>query len=105
MERGHTLKKVVRFAKREFREKRPLSVIIYRIKSQKVFSKGFRNSVRISKAPLSKFIVAVEHKDHVRIYFFTTKGILFSGQNIGKTDKQLKILQKQGKVHYKIQKE
>jgi hypothetical protein len=104
MQERHALKEIAKFAKREFREKRPKSVKVYRVKNERVFTKGFLSSISMSRERLSKYIVAVEHPETVRVYFFTKQGILFSGQNFDNTEKVRKEIKKNTTIQYRIPK-
>ena len=104
MQERHALKEIVKFAKREFREKRPKSVKVYRVKNERVFTRGFLSSISMSKERLSKYIVAVEHPEALRIYFFTKQGILFSGKNFEKTEKLDKEIKKNTIIQYRLPK-
>lgn len=104
MHERHALKEIVKFAKREFREKRPRSVKVYRVKNERVFSRGFLSSISMSKERLSKYIAAVEHPETLRVYFFTKQGILFSGKNFEKTEKVRKEIKKNTTIQYRLPK-
>jgi len=91
------VKKVVQFARREYKEKRPISVKVARTKPEIIFSKGFLSSTKIKKKRLSNLIVIAEYRTHYRIYSFTKTARLLGAENIDSTPEFKKKLTKSEK--------
>ncbi|MBD3211364.1 MAG: hypothetical protein GF311_02060, partial [Candidatus Lokiarchaeota archaeon] len=79
------VKKVVQFATREYREKRPLSVMVLRVKPETFFFKGVLSSIKIRKEQIFKLIVVSEYSDYFRIYSFTKSAELLGAEHIEKS--------------------
>ena len=102
-ERG-ALKEIVKFAKREYKEKKPYAVKVLRVKDEKVFSKGGPfPAVEIRKTRLPYYIVILDYGDVYRIYSYTKGGMLILGENIDKDSPKIKEIEKWTKLEYKIE--
>lgn len=97
------IQKIVKFGKKEFREKKPSSVEVLRIKDETIFTKGepFRR-VSIAKTSHPHYLVIVEYDRDFRIYFFSISGVLLRGENFERTLKLLKIINKNTVKEYTI---
>ena len=99
----YALKEIVKFAKREFREKKPLSVRILRFKDKQVFSRGGPiPTITIKETQIPYYLVVVEFEDNYRIYNYTKTAILINGVNIEKTSEKMKQIEKSTKLEYNI---
>lgn len=97
------LKEIVKFAKREYKQKKPQNVRVLRVKDEKVFSKGGPfPAVEIRKTRLPYYIVVLDYGDVYRIYSYTKGGMLILGENVEKTSDKMKLIEKNTKVEYKI---
>jgi hypothetical protein len=99
------LKEVVKFAKREFREKKPLNVRVLRVRDEKVFSIGGpipAITVRATQVPY--YIVVLDYGDVYRLYNYTKDGALILGENVEKGSDKMKEIEKSTKLEYKIPK-
>ena len=99
----NVIKELVKFAKREYQEKRPQTVKVLRIKDIGVLTLGgpFKTlSIRKSQNPY--YIVSVEYKENLRIYLFTKEGVLIEGINQDINPKLLNQLKKNTTTEYKV---
>ncbi len=80
MESRKGAKKVVLFAKKLWRETRPKTVEVRRVKDKKSIAFGFPPVVIKARAPI-KFVVCVEFSEVLRIYHFSSTGQLLSAKN------------------------
>jgi len=97
-------KKVVKFAKREYREKHPLSVVVARTKPELIFSKGFLSSLRVQRQHLSRLIMIAEYRDEYHIYSFSKTAELLGAENIVKTEQFQKKVENSTSKIYKLPK-
>lgn len=97
------LQKIVKFGKKEYREKRPSRVEILRIKDETIFTKGepFKR-ISIAKTSHPHYLVVVEYDKNIRIYFFSRSGDLLGGENFEITPKLIKIIKKNTVKEYNI---
>ena len=97
------LKEIVKFGKREYREKKPSNIKILRIKDETIFIKGepFKR-VRIAKSFHPHYLVLVEYDKSFRIYFFSKSGDLLGGENFNKTSKLINTIDKNTVKEYSI---
>ena len=97
------LKEVVKFAKREFREKKPHNVRVLRVKDEKVFSKGGPiPGITVKQTKIPYYLVVLDYGDMYRLYKFKKDGELFQGENVEKQSEKMKQIEKSTKVEYKI---
>ncbi len=99
------LKEIIQFGKREFNEKKPLTLEICRVKSKTVLTIGSLPSMMIKQRKGAKYLVVADYKYFFRIYFFTSNGVLLGGENLEKTKRLLKILKKGTVKEYTLPKE
>ncbi len=97
------LKEIVKFGKKEYREKKPSNIKILRIKDETVFIKGepFKRII-IAKTSHPHYLVQVEYDKDLRIYFFSKTGVLLGGENFDITPKLIKIIEKNTIKEYSI---
>jgi len=96
------LKEIVKFAKREFREKRPQNVRVLRVKDEKILSIGGPiPAITIKESQTPYYIVVLDYGDMYRLYNFRKDGTLIGGENIEKTSDKMKIIEKSTKTEYK----
>jgi hypothetical protein len=99
------LKEIVKFAKRDYKQKRPRNVKVLRVKDEKVFSKGGPiPSITVKESQIPYYIVALDYGDMYRLYHFKKDGTLTSGENVEKTSDKMKGLEKSTKLEYRIPK-
>ena len=95
------LKEVVKFAKREYSEKKPHSVRVLRVKDQVVFSKGGPiPSITVKQGQIPYYLVLLDYGDMCRVYSFKKDGILILGENIEKSSEKISILEKTTKTEF-----
>ena len=97
------LKKVVKFAKKEFREKKPTSGKVLRVKEAKRVSIGGPFPQHVVKEPQDcHYVVLLDYGRNYRMYSFTRTGILINGENVEKNSDKMRKLLKSTKVEYKL---
>ncbi|NHJ24114.1 MAG: hypothetical protein EAX89_06040 [Candidatus Lokiarchaeota archaeon] len=104
MEPRNILKTLAHFAEREYKEKRPKSVKIYRVKSKSVLTRGVLPSLQIKQVGPIAFLVIADYGEHYRCYNFSRQGILISGDNVEPSPKFLKDLEKSTKLEFQLPK-
>ncbi len=105
MSHRKVLKEIIQFGKREFKEKKPLSVEILRVKSKTILTRGILPSLSIKQVKGARYLVVADYKEFFRVYPFTSSGVLLGGQNLEKTTKLLKALKKGTAKEYLLPKE
>ena len=89
------VKQLIFFAKREFKEKKPLSVEVLRMKSEQFLSRGGPlKELSIRRVEGAFYLVLVDYKEKVRIYYYSRNGEFIEAQNLEVGSKKLKDLQK-----------
>ena len=97
------LKGIVKFAKREFREKKPQGIRVLRVKDEKVFSIGGPiPSITVKQTQIPYYLVVLDYGDMYRLYKFKKDGELFHGENVEKQSEKMKQIEKSTKLEYKI---
>lgn len=97
------LKDVVRFAKREYKQKKPSNIKVLRAKKEIVFSKGGPiPSITVKKNQIPPYIVALDYDDVFRFYYFSKHGVLQAGENVEKDTKKAKTILKFTKTVFSI---
>ena len=99
------LKEIIKFAKREFREKKPQNIRVLRVKEEKKVAFGGPFPVLSVKATnIPFYIVALDYGDLYRLYNFGKDGMLIGGENVEKTSDKIKMIEKSTKTEYTISK-
>ncbi|MEE9377570.1 MAG: hypothetical protein V3V33_05995 [Candidatus Lokiarchaeia archaeon] len=84
------VKNLIHFAKREFDTKRPLSVQVLRMKSERILTKGGPLKVlSISRIPNIYYLILALYKDHFRIFYRLKKGEDLGARHSGYDDVNL----------------
>ena len=83
MENRKAVKEVVSFAKKCFKQTKPKSLEVRRVKDEKVSEFGFPPVVLKSKATV-KYIVCADYIEQLRVYFFSNSGQSLGAKNYGK---------------------
>lgn len=97
------LKRVVKFAKREFREKKPIGGRVLKVKDIKIASIGDPLPRGVIKRAHSRhYMVLLDYGENYRAYNFTKRGILLNGETIEKNSDQIKSLEQSTKLEYKL---
>ncbi len=97
------LKEIVKFAKREFREKKPQNVRVLRVKDEKILSIGGPiPAITIKESQIPYCIVALDYGDIYRLYNFRKDGTLIGGENVEKASDKMKKIEKSTKTEYII---
>ncbi len=105
MNERKVLKHVVKFATREFTEKKPMSVRVLRRKRETFFTRGGPlKAISIGKTEDPYFLVALDYAHALRIYYFSKKGIFLGGQNFDTSSEFLRELKKSTITEFKLPK-
>jgi hypothetical protein len=96
------LKRVVQFGKREFSTKRPSSLHVLLVKSRSVSALGFLPNLVYREHGHIQYLVVLDYKEHLRIYFFDINGNSLGAQNFDKNDKLLRDLHKLTVLKYSL---
>ncbi|MFW9938429.1 MAG: hypothetical protein ACFFD5_12330 [Candidatus Thorarchaeota archaeon] len=100
MEARNVLKKLVHFAEHEYKDKRPKSVKIYRVKSKKILTRGMLPNLQLKEKGLVSFLILADYQDTLRIYSFSRQGTLLSGVNILPDPKTIQKMKKSIKLEF-----
>ena len=101
IDRG-VLKRVVQFGKQEFSAKRPSSLRVLLVKSKTVSALGFLPNLIYQEHDPVHYLVVLDYKEHLRIYFFNRSGINLGAKNFEKDDKLLLDLPKVTVLRYSL---
>jgi hypothetical protein len=105
MAQRHALGNIVKFAKREYQEKKPSLVQVLKVKNKSILTKGVLPSLQMFEKPFQIFFLVVsEYSDSLRLYYFDRNGSIISGANFDKSAKLLKELSKNTTKAYQIPK-
>ena len=99
------IKTLIKFARREYKEKRPIGVRVLRVKEALVLSKGGpikTLSVRQIKNPY--YLVVAEYKNQMRIYSYSLNGLLLGAENLDITKSLLDKIKKKTVKEYEFPK-
>lgn len=100
------VKSLIFFAKREFSQKRPLKVRVLRVKNAAMFTKGGPLKVlNVQKAPDALYLVLVEYKEELRIYYYSKEGRPLGAQNFDRDQTLVEKLQKATVNEFEFQKQ
>jgi hypothetical protein len=95
-------KELIRFGRREYREKRPITVKILQVKDITTFKKGILPSLIIKQRQAIQYFIIAEYVENVRVYLFNSSGMLIGAENIEKKSAVLEKLIKTTKIVYHI---
>ncbi|KKL69927.1 hypothetical protein LCGC14_2110040 [marine sediment metagenome] len=90
----NSLKRVNRFASREYKEKHPKSVRVLRLKSKNVLTRGVLPNYQVQQQGPVIYLVVSDQGDNFMLYFFNKMGENIGGQHYDLTSKFLKDLEK-----------
>ncbi|MFX1311736.1 MAG: hypothetical protein ACFFHD_03855, partial [Promethearchaeota archaeon] len=88
------LKKIINFANREYKEKRPKSVKVYRIKSQTFLKRGILPNLLIKKKGPIEYMVVEDRGIEFKVFGFSRNGTYITDYTKNPTPKFLKDLKK-----------
>jgi len=101
-----TIKQLIFFAKREFREKKPLGVMVLRMKNERIISEGGPLKIlSMSQASPIYYLVVVNYERHFRLYYYSRKGVALGAQNLELDESAIHKLHKLTVVEYKFPKQ
>ncbi|KKK94500.1 hypothetical protein LCGC14_2682240, partial [marine sediment metagenome] len=89
-----SLKKVNRFALREYKELHPKSIKVLQVKAKSVLTRGVLPNYHVREIGHIRFLVVLDRGKEFRIYFFDKNGNNIGGQNYNITPKFLKKIEK-----------
>jgi len=75
MSQRKVLKDIIQFGKREFKERKPLSLEILRVKSKTVLTRGVLPSLSVKQIKGAKYLVIADYKEFFRVYPFSSSGV------------------------------
>jgi hypothetical protein len=96
------LKRIIQFGKHEFSTKRPASLKVLLVKSKSVSAFGFLPNFVLREHGPIHYLVVLDYKEHLRIYFFNHNGMNFGAKNFEKDDKLLQDLPKATVLKYSL---
>ncbi|MFO8017678.1 MAG: hypothetical protein R6U96_03525 [Promethearchaeia archaeon] len=102
--RSH-LKDIVKFAQKEYEEKRPKTVKVLRVKAKSIFTRGVLPSLDVKQLGRIQFVVLVEYARKARVYLFSKNAQMVGGENIEKESKKFKKIKEATTKHYSLPKE
>ena len=105
MSNREVLKSIIKFGKREFNQKKPLSLKVLRVKSKSILKRGMLPNLNIKQIQGIYFIVVLDYKASIRIYFFNNAGQMLKGENFEKSPRLMKKIEKETRLEYKLPKE
>lgn len=95
MNQKKIVKQLIFFAKREFKEKKPLAVQVLRVKSEQILTKGGPlKELSVRRVVGAFYLVVVEYKENIRIYYYSRNGGLLEAQNCEKDPKLIHNIKK-----------
>ena len=97
MENRKAVKEVVSFAKKCFKQTRPKSLEVRRVKDEKVTEFGFPPVVLRSKA-IVKYIACADYYEQLRVFFFSNSGQSLGAKNYDKTNDLKKEIAKKSNL-------
>jgi len=101
-----TVKKLIFFAKREFREKKPYSVMVLRMKNERIISEGGPLKIlSMSQASPIYYLVVINYEHHFRLYYYSRKGVALGAQNLELDENTMQKLHKLTVVEYRFPKQ
>ncbi len=99
------VKALIKFARREYKEKRPLSVRVLRVKEAHVLSKGGPiKTLSVSQIKNPYYLVVVEYKNQMRIYSYLFNGVSLGAENFDITKSLLDEIKKKPVKEFEFQK-
>jgi len=99
-----TLKNIVSFSKREFREKKPYELEIRKVKDKTLFTRGFLPLLKFNKIEETHYIIVADYGSSVRIYSFSKEGLLLGGENVEKSPSLTKRIISSSVLQYRLPK-
>ena len=88
------LKTVIHFANREYKEKRPKSIKVFRVKSQTVLKRGILPNLLIKQKGPIEYLVVEDRGDELKIFGFSRNGTYITDYTTDLTLRFLRDLQK-----------
>ena len=85
MENRKAIKEIASFARKCFKQTRPKSLDVRRVKDQKVMEFGFPPVVLKSKARV-KYVACADYGEQLRVYFFSSSGQSLGAKNYDKSN-------------------
>ena len=101
MENRKVVKEIALFAKTQWKQSKPKTVEVRRVKDKKTIGFGFPPTVLLTRAPI-KFVVCVEFSDVLRIYHFSGTGQLLSAKNFERPFGIRNEITKKSKLMFKL---
>lgn len=99
------VKEIIRFGRREYKEKKPLMLRVLRIKSKSVLTRGILPALNMKQIKGTFYLIVADYGDFLRLYSFGKNGQMLGGENVEKNEKVLKEIDKSTKKLYLLPKE
>lgn len=99
------IKEIIRFGRREYKEKKPLMLRVLRIKSKSVLTRGILPALNMKQIKGTFYLIVADYGDFLRLYSFGKNGQMLGGENVEKNEKVLKEIDKSTKKLYLLPKE
>jgi len=101
-----TVKQLIFFAKREFREKKPFSIRVLRMKNERIISEGGPLKIlSMSQTSPIHYLVVVKYDHHFRLYYYSKEGVALGAQNLELDESTIQKLHKLTVVEYRFPKQ
>ena len=105
MSARNTKKTLIHFARREYKDKRPLSVRVLRIKGEKILTLGGPFKIlSISETKNPFYLLLIEYTEQIRIYYYLKNGESLGARNFEHDQKLLEKIKKATVLEYKLPK-
>ena len=105
MNTRNTKKTLIHFARREYREKRPLSVQVLRIKGEEILTLGGPFKIlSISEIKDPFYLVLIEYTEQIRVYYYSKNGASLGARNFEYEQKLMDKIKKATIIEYKLPK-
>ena len=99
----NVVKSLIHFAKRELREKKPLGVMVLRMRNEKIISEGGPLKIlSMSQASPIHYLVEVNYENHFRLYYYSKEGISLGTQNLELDERPIQKLHKLTVIEYRF---
>lgn len=95
-------KDLLHFGRREYREKKPMKVKILRIKDITSLKRGLLPNLVVKQHQTIQYVILAEYVENLRVYLFSSNGILIGAKNFEKKMPVLEKLTKASKILYHI---
>jgi hypothetical protein len=93
---------LIKFGTQQYTEKRPVKVEIRASKSETSYKKGVDPKLIIKTLKEVRYVVMVDFREEIRIYFFNASGVMMGAENFEPTNKFMSDLHDHTRLIYKM---